>query len=106
MAGIFGATAVRAFLTARTTIDPVHIDQASALVTTGIYRVTRNPMYVALTALLCTWAAYLGTPWVIAGPILFAAFINRFQIIPEERMLRTLFGDAYAAYCQHVRRWL
>ncbi len=103
---VFGGSGIRAFLRARTTINPVQIDQASQLVTAGIYGVTRNPMYVGLTALLTGWAFWLAAPWVLVGPLLFALFIDRFQIIPEERVLITNFGSEYEDYRRRVRRWL
>lgn len=106
LAGLFGFPAIRAFIRAKTTINPVAITQASSLVTGGVYRVTRNPMYVALTLLLFAWAAALGQPWAVLGPVVFAVFINRYQIIPEERALSAKFGFAYEAYRQRVRRWL
>ena len=105
-AGRFGFPAFAAFGKAKTTIDPVHLDRASALVTTGMYRVTRNPMYVALTLLLCAWAAWLAQPLPCLGPIAFALFIDRFQIVPEERVLTATFGSAYADYKASVRRWI
>ena len=106
LAALSGGPAVRAFVRARTTIDPVRIERASTLVTSGIYRFTRNPMYVALTSLLLSWAAYLSTPWAFVGPLIFVAFISRFQIIPEERAMTAKFGDAYIQYRNRVRRWV
>ncbi len=105
-AGLFGFPAFAAFVTAKTTINPVDVDRASTLVTTGVYRVTRNPMYVGLTLLLCAWAAWLARPWPLIGPVAFVLFINRFQIVPEERALMAKFGDAYAVYRRSVRRRL
>ena len=105
-AGLFGFPAFAAFSRAKTTIDPVQVDRASSLVTTGIYRVTRNPMYVALFLLLFAWAAWLARPLPWIGPVAFFLFITWFQIIPEERALMAKFGDAYAAYRRSVRRWL
>ena len=105
-AGVFAFPAFAAFAKAKTTIDPVQLDRASSLVTTGIYRLTRNPMYVGLTFLLCAWAAWLGQPVTTAGPIAFALFIDRFQIVPEERVLAATFGEPYVAYCRSVRRWI
>lgn len=105
-AGLFGYPAIAAFVRAGTTINPVQIDRASALVTSGVYRITRNPMYVALALLLCAWAAWLGQPLAVIGPIGFVLFIDRFQIVPEERILAARFGAAYDAYRQRVRRWL
>jgi protein-S-isoprenylcysteine O-methyltransferase Ste14 len=105
-AGLFAFPAFVAFGKAGTTADPMQVDRASILVTTGIYRVTRNPMYVALTLLLCAWAAWLARPWPLIGPVAFVLFISRFQIVPEERALILKFGDAYAEYRRSVRRWL
>jgi protein-S-isoprenylcysteine O-methyltransferase Ste14 len=103
---LFAAPAVRAFRRAGTTINPVDIEAASSLVTGGIYGYTRNPMYVGLAALLLAWSAYLAAPWTALGPLAFLAFITRFQIMPEERVMRAKFGAAYEAYCKKVRRWL
>ncbi len=106
LGGLFGAPAFLAFARAKTTIDSVHVDRASTLVMTGIYRVTRNPMYVGLTSLLLSWAAYLASPWSLLGPLLFVLFIDRCQIIPEERTMTAKFGAAYLGYTSRVRRWL
>jgi len=106
IAALFGAPAVRAFRRSQTTIDPVHIERASALVTSGIYRLTRNPMYVAMTSLLLSWAAWLATPWSLIGPVFFVLFITRFQILPEERAMTANFGAAYRDYQGRVRRWV
>jgi protein-S-isoprenylcysteine O-methyltransferase Ste14 len=106
LAALFGAPAVRAFVKARTTIDPVNIDRASTIVTTGVYRFTRNPMYVAMTWLLLSWAIYLAAPLSFAGPLLFVLYITRLQIIPEERAMAAKFGADYLDYKSRVRRWL
>jgi protein-S-isoprenylcysteine O-methyltransferase Ste14 len=106
IAGAFGLPALRAFRRAGTTIDPVRIDQASALVTTGSYRLTRNPMYVSLVLMLVAWALFLGEPWVWFGPALLALWLDRLQIRPEEDAMATRFGAEYAAYRARVRRWL
>ncbi len=104
-----GATALAGdleFRRARTTINPLKPENASALVTSGIYRFTRNPMYVGLTLLLVGWAAYLCSAWSLPGPVIFVLYITRFQIVPEERVLAAKFGAAYAQYASRVRRWL
>ena len=106
MAGVFGARAFAAFVRAKTSINPVNINAASSLVTTGIYGVSRNPMYVALAALLVALALALSNIWLLIGPIFFVLFTTRFQIIPEERAMLAKFGDSYIAYRQRVRRWL
>jgi protein-S-isoprenylcysteine O-methyltransferase Ste14 len=105
-AGVFGFPALRAFRRAGTTIDPVRIDRASALVTGGIYRVTRNPMYVALTLLLAAWATWLGGSWVWAGPGILVLWLDRFQIRSEERVMAARFGEDYRRYQAQVRPWL
>ena len=106
IAGFFGIRAIRLFNQTNTTIDPVHIENASSLVTTGIYQITRNPMYVSLTLMLCAWAIWLASPLQLIGPIFFAVFINRYQIIPEERMMSEKFDSEYEDYKSKVRRWL
>lgn len=98
--------AVLAFRRARTTIDPHRIDKASTLVTGGVFALTRNPMYLGVALLLTGWAAYLGTLPVWLGPVLFVAWITRFQIVPEERMLSARFGDAFESWRRRTRRWL
>ncbi|MEB0160908.1 isoprenylcysteine carboxylmethyltransferase family protein, partial [Pseudomonas sp. AH2 (2023)] len=89
----------------RTTVNPLRPDKAAALVSGGVYRVTRNPMYVGMMLLLVAWAVYLDSAWVLAGPVAFVAYITRFQIAPEERVLRAKFAD-FDAYAARVRRWL
>lgn len=105
-AGAIGIAGVRAFGRARTTVDPLRPERASALVTSGIYRRTRNPMYVALAIALLAWALWLAHPLALLGVAAFVNWMNRFQIAPEERALRTLFGTEFERYCSEVRRWL
>lgn len=95
-----------AFHMAHTTVNPMQPGRASTLVTSGIYRVTRNPMYVGLALLLTAWALHLSAwlPW--AGPIVFVAYVTRFQIRSEERALARRFPVEYAQYAARVRRWL
>jgi protein-S-isoprenylcysteine O-methyltransferase Ste14 len=94
------------FRRAKTTINPVNIEAASSVVTAGVYRYTRNPMYVGLTLALVGWAVHLGMPFVLVGPVLFILYITRFQIIPEERVLTSKFGEEYRKYQERVRRWI
>ncbi len=96
----------RTFWKNKTTINPVDIEQASALVTDGIFRYSRNPMYVGFTVVLTGWAICLAAPWAFIGPVVFALFTNRFQIIPEERVMHAKFGQAYDEYRANVRRWV
>lgn len=105
-AGTIGIAGVRAFGRARTTVDPLRPEKASMLVTTGIYRKTRNPMYVALAMALLAWAVWLAHPLAPLGLAAFVAWMNRYQIAPEEQALRSLFGREFERYCGEVRRWL
>jgi protein-S-isoprenylcysteine O-methyltransferase Ste14 len=95
-----------AFRHAKTTVNPLSPANSSSLVTSGIYRFTRNPMYVGLALVLLAWALFLSSPWSLLGPLVFVLYINRFQIVPEERILSGIFGEAYSAYRTKVRRWL
>ncbi len=95
-----------AFRKARTTVNPLKPQNASALVTNGIYRITRNPMYVGMALFLLAWAAFLASLWPLVGPVLFVFYINRFQIEPEERILAQRFGDDFKVYAARVRRWI
>lgn len=94
-----------AFLRAGTTSNPLKPQAASAMVSSGVYRFTRNPMYAGVACLLLGWASFLAVPWSFLGPILFIAFITRFQIIPEERALKSKFGPDYVEYQRRVGRW-
>jgi protein-S-isoprenylcysteine O-methyltransferase Ste14 len=102
----FSIGGVLAFRRSKTTIHPMHPENASALVTYGIYRLTRNPMYCGMASLLLAWAAYLESPLSVLGVMAFVLYITQFQIKPEERMLEKLFGDAFLRYKTQVRRWL
>jgi protein-S-isoprenylcysteine O-methyltransferase Ste14 len=100
------AVAIAQFVRARTTVDPLHPEEASALVSGGIFRVTRNPMYLGMALILGAWAVWLAngaSALLVAG---FVAYISRFQIAPEERALRGRFGESFDAYARRVRRWL
>ena len=99
-------SAILTFLRARTTIDPVQIGNASRVVSTGVFRYTRNPMYLGLTATLTSWAIWLSNPALFLGPIVFSLFIHYFQILPEERAMSAKFGSEYDAYRARVRRWI
>jgi protein-S-isoprenylcysteine O-methyltransferase Ste14 len=104
--GGFDMAGLWAFRQQRTTVNPLRPANSSALVTGGVYRFTRNPMYVGMALFLLAWAVWLGAPLALLGPVAFVAYITRFQIKPEERVLATLFGTAYADYTRRVRRWL
>lgn len=97
---------VLAFRRANTTVDPRVPQQSSSLVIRGIYRYSRNPMYVGFLLLLTALACYLMNAAAFALLPLFVWYMNRFQIAPEERFLLQKFGAEYQAYLTRVRRWL
>lgn len=106
-AGLLVALAgVLEFRRARTTVNPMKPTSASTLVTSGIYRLTRNPMYVGDVLILLAVVVFFSHPYGVAGVVLFIAWMNFLQIPAEERALRERFGAAYEAYCARVRRWL
>ncbi|HWA39222.1 MAG TPA: isoprenylcysteine carboxylmethyltransferase family protein [Burkholderiales bacterium] len=94
------------FRRARTTVNPMKPADASALVTGGIYRFTRNPMYVGDVLILLAVVVFFSNPLGLAGVVLFVAWMNLWQIPAEERALKARFGEAYEAYCGRVRRWI
>jgi len=96
----------RAFRRAHTTVNPMHPEQTSQLVTDGIYQYTRNPMYLGMAMVLLGVAIYLADVTAFLGLALFVRYIGRYQIDPEEAMLMEKFGDEFAAYQANVRRWL
>ena len=95
-----------AFRRSKTTVNPMTPQRTTALVSTGVYRLTRNPMYLGMVFILLAWAVYLSSAWALVGVPVFMAYITRFQIQPEERALAARFGQGYADYCARVRRWL
>jgi len=97
---------VASFRRASTTVNPLKPESASALVISGIYRHTRNPMYLGFAIILLGWCVLLGSAWAVLGVAGFVLYIGRFQIRPEERALRELFGAEFDAFCSRVRRWV
>lgn len=95
-----------AFRRSDTTVNPLKPEDASALVISGMYRVSRNPMYLGMLLIIVGFALWRGNPLGVLIIGLFMLSITITQIRPEERALTALFGDAYAEYCARVRRWL
>lgn len=89
-----------------TTVNPMKPTDSAALVTQGIYRFSRNPMYVGDALMLIGWALWLANAAALALVALFVLYLNRYQIAPEERALGARYGAAYTEYCRAVRRWL
>ncbi len=100
LAGVF------AFKNAKTTVDPTQPNKASTVVTSGVYRYTRNPMYLGFLLGLLAFAIKLSNPLAGLFLPLFVVYMNQFQIKPEERALSDLFGADYQSYLVKVRRWL
>jgi protein-S-isoprenylcysteine O-methyltransferase Ste14 len=104
--GVISGLGAREFRRAKTTVNPLHPERASAVVTSGVYRYTRNPMYVGiLFVLLGCFVAFGGVSAVVGLP-LFVLYITRLQIQPEEKALQVKFGSDYTEYKARVRRWL
>lgn len=106
-AGLAVAVAgVVTFRRARTTVNPMQPDRVSSMVTDGIYRHSRNPMYLGMLLVLAAWGAWLASAPALFGLPVFVLYLNRFQIVPEERVLAQRFGAHYADYARRTRRWL
>jgi protein-S-isoprenylcysteine O-methyltransferase Ste14 len=97
---------VLSFRRANTTMNPMKPQESAALVRSGVYSRSRNPMYLGLLLVLLACAAVLASVWAMLGPVLYVLYINRFQIAPEERVLSAKFGAVYAQYKAEVRQWL
>lgn len=107
VAGVGVAVAgVVSFRRAKTTVNPLAPATASSLVVTGIYRRTRNPMYLGILLTLLGAGVWLGNALSLAVAAAFVPLMNRLQIGPEEKALAALFGAEFAAYRGRVRRWL
>jgi protein-S-isoprenylcysteine O-methyltransferase Ste14 len=97
---------VMAFYRAKTTVNPLKPSATSSIVQSGIYRYTRNPMYLGMLLVLLGLALYLAHPAAFVALPVFVAYLTRYQIIPEERILAARFGAEYSAYASRVRRWI
>jgi protein-S-isoprenylcysteine O-methyltransferase Ste14 len=97
---------VLSFRRARTTVNPLQPQQASALVEASIYHYSRTPMYLGFAIILAAWALALASPLTLLGVVAFVLYMNRFQIAAEEWALEALFGESFARYRARVRRWL
>ena len=103
---VFVLAGVVAFRKVRTTVNPTNPEATSTVVVSGVYAVSRNPMYVGFLLILAGWAIFLGHAFSFLLLPVFVLHMNRFQIVPEERVLSARFGSEYIAYMQSVRRWL
>jgi protein-S-isoprenylcysteine O-methyltransferase Ste14 len=98
--------AIVAFRRAKTTVNPITPEATTTMLTSGLYRFSRNPMYLGLLLVLIGWAIFLSNLLAFALLPLFVLYMNRFQIIPEERVLSGKFAHQFTAYKKTVRRWI
>lgn len=91
---------------AGTTVNPLHPERSSRLVTSGIYRYTRNPMYLGQTLVLLAWCLWWQHPLSLLAVPAFVLYITRFQILPEERQLSLQFAEAFQQFRTRTRRGL
>lgn len=89
-----------------TTVNPLIPESSSKLVMNGIYKFTRNPMYLGMAIILFALFIFLGNILNLINIVLFILYMNKYQIIPEEKVLEKLFGDEFISYKSKVRRWL
>lgn len=104
--GLIAGAAVLQFRSSNTTVDPRRPGSSTSMVTGGVYRLTRNPMYLAFALLLTGWACLLGGGRGLVFVPVFIFYLDRFQIRPEERAMSDLFGSGYQEYADRVRRWI
>jgi protein-S-isoprenylcysteine O-methyltransferase Ste14 len=97
---------VVAFRDKRTTVNPLTPGASSSVVSSGIYRISRNPMYLGFLLALAGWAVYLSNAGAALLLPVFVAYLTQYQIKPEERSLLAKFGSEFAQYMSRVRRWL
>lgn len=103
---IIALVAVIKFNKEDTTVDPTKPSKSTSLVINGVYRYTRNPMYLSFFLWLLAYTLYLGNPVNLLSLVFFIIYMNNFQIKPEERALRETFGNEYEVYSSRVRRWI
>jgi len=96
----------RQFHRASTTVNPMRPQEASTLVTAGLFRYSRNPIYLGMALLTLAGVAISQNLLNLLLVIAFVVYITLFQIRPEEQALRAKFGGAFDTYCERVRRWI
>ena len=98
--------AVKAFNRQKTTVNPLEPRQASALVSSGIFKYSRNPMYLGMLIILLALSFKFNLVGGIVISLFFYLFITKFQILPEEEAMNELFGDEFIEYSNRTRRWI
>lgn len=106
LGGALAFAGVVAFRGRRTTVNPLTPSASTSVVSDGVYRVSRNPMYLGFLLALAGWSLYLSNIGAVLLLPVFVAYMTRFQIKPEERALLAKFGSEFAQYMSRVRRWI
>ena len=91
---------------AQTTWRPMTPRQTTSLVTSGVYGISRNPIYLGMLLVMLGLAVALASPAAAILSAVFVLYLNRFQIGPEERALAAILGQEYVDYAKRVRRWI
>tara|TARA_A100001015_G_scaffold133523_1_gene148165 strand:+ start:914 stop:1459 length:546 start_codon:yes stop_codon:yes gene_type:complete len=99
-------SAARSFKVQETTINPINIDKATSLVVSGVFKYSRNPMYLGMVLILLSISFKFNLIGGIVLTMLFTGYITTFQIIPEEIVMNKLFGDEFEKYKNKTRRWI
>ena len=94
------------FKKSKTTINPIKFKKVNKLVTSGIYKYSRNPMYLGLLIIVISSSIFYLNIYSILTPLFFYIWINRFQIKREEIFLTEKFGEEYLSYKNRTRRWI
>ena len=99
-------SAVKSFRIQKTTVNPLEPKQASSLVTSGVFKFSRNPMYLGMLIILLSLSCKFNLIGGIIISLFFYIFITKFQIIPEEAAMNELFGNEFINYSKKTRRWI
>ena len=99
-------SAVRSFKAEQTTINPININNASSLVISGVFKYSRNPMYLGMVFILLALSFWFNLVGGILFTSIFIMYITKFQIIPEEAAMKSIFGEDFNKYKNKTRRWI
>ena len=106
LGGVIDFSSLIGFIISKTSINPMKPENTQTIVSSGMYKFSRNPMYLGLLLLLTGWSLYLGTLAAVLLLPLFVLTLTIMQIEPEEKILEEKFGQQYLDYKNKVRRWL
>jgi protein-S-isoprenylcysteine O-methyltransferase Ste14 len=106
LASTFLIFALIGFINVKTTVNPLKPETTTSLVTSGVYKYSRNPMYAGMALFLFAWFLWLANPLNILIFVIYITYITQLQIKPEERALSKIFGEQFDLYCKNVRRWI